>query len=276
MLTDVDFGPLDEDQSVERLGTGLYLCRGVRTEEVVGKSFFRVGPYSLSPLDGSGGYGFDPYLEEDRGEYYFARRGFPTSTPYGTCDNPEQIRDFYGSLLDNPEQPIVITIQEIKWHPESQWRWHKNGPYIGDQVPQAEYFGDEPVIRRVLSYHIYALNGLTTADVEMIALAVFCCYDESEATLWAALSPERRDKYRQHARMLLEMFLTCQDVAPRRNQTIQETVAIWYYRLDTTDDKSAPEWIHAPAEKQAEYVEFIDTFWTAIQQTGIRWLPPLP
>lgn len=274
MLTDVEFGPLKEGQEVERLGTGVYLCRGVDTEEAVGKCFFRVGPFSLSPLDGSGGYGFTSSLEEDRGEYYFARRDFPTSTPYGTCDTPEQIRDFYGDLLDDPEQPIFISLCEIRWQRDSVWRWHKNGPYIGDQRPQAEYFGDEPVIRRVLSYHIHALNGLTTADVERATLGIFGCYDEAGRIAWEAVSPERQQKYRHHTRMLLQMFQICDDVSERRGKPREHLAAAWYHRI--RKDEGDPAWDDASPETRAEYLAFVTTLWSSVERAGVRWLPPFP
>jgi hypothetical protein len=272
MLTDVEFGPLAEGQTVERLGTGVYLCHAVSPEEAVGECFFRNGPFTLGGIDG--GYQFNPWLETCDSENSFARGGLVTYKPYGTCDTPEQIRDFYGDLLDDPEQPIFISMYEIKWHRDCEWRWHKNGPYIGDQSPQAEYFGDEPVIRRVLAYHIHALNGLIPADVERATQAVYGCYDEAGQVAWEAAAPERQQKYRDHTKMILEMFQICEAAAPHREKSREELAAAWYHRL--RKDESDPAWNDAREETRAEYLEFITTIWNRIERAGVRWLPPSP
>lgn len=76
---------------------------------------------------------------------------------YGVCDNHDQILQKCPELQDE-NRKFVITLTEVNKsdQPESGgWRWHKWGPYIGEQDPQCEYIYDEPEIESVLIYHIY-------------------------------------------------------------------------------------------------------------------------
>lgn len=80
---------------------------------------------------------------------------------YGVCDDFDQpVRKW---KLDTCKEPVFITFTEIRRdeQPESGgWRWHKWGPYIGEQKTNGcEYLYDEPHIERVYVFHVYMLNG---------------------------------------------------------------------------------------------------------------------
>lgn len=73
---------------------------------------------------------------------------------YGVCDSPEQLLEFYDFEKDARKLVIFMYCLQKKYEQENGWRWHKNGVYIGNQQPQAEYLFDEPVIERIWSFHI--------------------------------------------------------------------------------------------------------------------------
>jgi hypothetical protein len=78
---------------------------------------------------------------------------------YGVCDNYQQIIEQAPELSDE-KRNFVISITKIskdKEPEEGGWRWHKWGPYIGEQESTTEYLYDEPEIDEVYVYHIYEL-----------------------------------------------------------------------------------------------------------------------
>jgi hypothetical protein len=76
---------------------------------------------------------------------------------YGVCDTPDQLIGKFPGITTDPRK-FVISFTEIRRDEQSDWggwRWHKWGPYIGDQMPTTEYIYDEPEIEVVWVYHIY-------------------------------------------------------------------------------------------------------------------------
>jgi hypothetical protein len=77
---------------------------------------------------------------------------------YGVCDNHEQILEQNPELSD-PSRQFVITLTPVvkaNQSPDSGWRWHKWGEYIGTQNRSGcEYLYDEPEIEQVFCYHVY-------------------------------------------------------------------------------------------------------------------------
>ena len=81
------------------------------------------------------------------------------SHPYGVCDNWEQIFKKIPEIkyYQNSKEKFVIFLccHTKKNQPKSGgWRWHKWGPYIGNQESQCEYLADEPNIELVYSFHV--------------------------------------------------------------------------------------------------------------------------
>lgn len=75
---------------------------------------------------------------------------------YGVCDSPEQLLARMPKEVRESEIEYVISLVKLEKKNEEPygWRWHKWGPYIGDQEPTTEYLFDEPVIEVVWVYHI--------------------------------------------------------------------------------------------------------------------------
>lgn len=77
---------------------------------------------------------------------------------YGVCDSPEQVVQTWPSLVTD-ENKFVILFTEINRKDHSDWRWHKNGRYIGTQDSQYEHLGDEDEsIQRVLTFSVVRLK----------------------------------------------------------------------------------------------------------------------
>lgn len=82
-------------------------------------------------------------------------------SPYGVCDNVEQVLERYKQWLNDPGRKFCISFTKVtKAEQPDQlgWRWHKWGEYIGTKNPQHEYLYDEDdSIQEVYCYHIYEL-----------------------------------------------------------------------------------------------------------------------
>jgi hypothetical protein len=77
---------------------------------------------------------------------------------YGVCDTPEQVVQAWPSLVTD-ENRFVILFTEINRKDCPDWRWHKNGRYIGNQNSQYEHLGDEDEsIQQVLTFSIVRLK----------------------------------------------------------------------------------------------------------------------
>lgn len=85
--------------------------------------------------------------------------GLPTCS-YGVCDEPLQVLTTFPGLavVDNKYVIGVAQLLKKEMYPKGGWRWHKWGPYIGEQKPMCEYLYDEPVIEEVWTFHILELN----------------------------------------------------------------------------------------------------------------------
>lgn len=101
--------------------------------------------------------------------------GLPVSG-YGVCDSVDQLLKKCPELEADPDRQFVVTVHTIDKATQPQeggWRWHKWGEYIGDQRPTTEYIAHEPVIERVLVYHIYEkLTGDKAPSINDIAIQV--------------------------------------------------------------------------------------------------------
>lgn len=85
---------------------------------------------------------------------------------YGVCDSMENMLEKL-PILQHPVREFIVTLTPIHRDVTHKgrgggWRWHKWGPYIGSQVPTAEYIDDEPLIELVYVYHVYEKDGPAT------------------------------------------------------------------------------------------------------------------
>lgn len=122
----------------ERIGQGMYLCTHWSIDQLGVPIRNRWFDLELEPLK------FD-----EQGEL----------SDSGVCDNPQQVVDRLG-LVAHPSKLFVsfVHLKKEEQDPERGWRWHKWGPYIGDQKPQCEYLYNEPEIKEVYTYHVYELE----------------------------------------------------------------------------------------------------------------------
>lgn len=82
-------------------------------------------------------------------------------SPYGVCDNLEQVLEHYRQWLDLPDRKFCISFTCVTKaeQPETYgWRWHKWGTYIGTKEPKHEYlYEEDDSIDHVYCYHIYEI-----------------------------------------------------------------------------------------------------------------------
>lgn len=123
--------------------------RGVDSVNRIGPGLYLVGHWS-----------FDDLLE---GEWKKYPAFDDDSHAYGVCDSPIQFMRALGDkLATHPHRSFCVSFVQLKKAdepPEGGWRWHKWGPYIGEQDPQCEYLYDEPKIEEVWTYHVYEKVG---------------------------------------------------------------------------------------------------------------------
>jgi len=83
----------------------------------------------------------------------------PSFDSIGVCDGPEQLIAKLPKQVTEGDELFVISMVRVDKAAQEPggWRWHKWGPYIGDQVPTCEYLMDEPVIETVWTYHVYKI-----------------------------------------------------------------------------------------------------------------------
>jgi hypothetical protein len=72
---------------------------------------------------------------------------------YGVCDSPTQfMASPTGKALEARPGQLLRKDQPA----DGGWRWHKWGPYIGEQKREGyEYLYDEKTIDEVYTYHLY-------------------------------------------------------------------------------------------------------------------------
>lgn len=77
---------------------------------------------------------------------------------YGVCDSPENLlqHDDYAPTLGGDRKFTVFLTPILRENepPHGGWRWHRWGPYIGNQNPKEEYIVDEQDIDLVFVYYI--------------------------------------------------------------------------------------------------------------------------
>ena len=89
--------------------------------------------------------------------------------PFGVSDDVEQVLEYYKAYIEDPSRYFMISFTKIEKSKQSEtggWRWHKWGPYIGNQNPQHEYLYDEPDIELVYVFHIYEVTGYVFPTVK--------------------------------------------------------------------------------------------------------------
>jgi hypothetical protein len=77
--------------------------------------------------------------------------------PFGVCDHWSQITERW-PVIDLADEHYLISLTPIRREeepPEGGWRWHKWGPYIGNQRPRHEYIFDDTHIDVVYCYRIF-------------------------------------------------------------------------------------------------------------------------
>lgn len=85
------------------------------------------------------------------------RNGLENRHLFGVADDLDQIM---GRMpwLHTDTQPYALELVLIERKHDPGWRWHKNGPYIGDFADdqRAEHLGDsDPAITEVLLFHVH-------------------------------------------------------------------------------------------------------------------------
>lgn len=109
------------------------------------------GHFSYDIILENNGYEIEEYPEIDD----------PDFSPYGVCDNYEQVLDRWPEIASSMGRKFVVALTPVersKQPEDGGWRWHKWGEYIGDQKPTCEYLHDEPLIEKVYCYHIYEIK----------------------------------------------------------------------------------------------------------------------
>lgn len=71
---------------------------------------------------------------------------------YGSADNLEQILAHKQGRFVSTERLFVLQLQLMTKQYSGGYRWHKNGPHLGVNKPQAEHFMDEPVIEQFIQF----------------------------------------------------------------------------------------------------------------------------
>lgn len=137
----------------EEVEPGIYYC-ALNFEHDI-RSFTGFNAYQTYDNIGKDGIPMT-YKPGDNMNDYFEN----SISTYGVADNIEQIKERYKSQIES-DNPVVIgvTVMSKEHQPEDGgWRWHKWGQYIGTQDPQCEYLYDEPEIKEVLVFHIFAVK----------------------------------------------------------------------------------------------------------------------
>jgi hypothetical protein len=81
---------------------------------------------------------------------------------YGVADNIEQIKKHFKSVIENETCCAVISVCEIDKANEPErggWRWHKWGEYVGTHEITCEYIKDEPIVEKVLCFHLHYIEN---------------------------------------------------------------------------------------------------------------------
>lgn len=77
---------------------------------------------------------------------------------YGVCDYPEQVLEKFPAIGTDPRR-FIITFTSADKDYEGDFRWHKQGEYIGEKNPMHESFRDEgPEFKKVYLFHVIQLK----------------------------------------------------------------------------------------------------------------------
>lgn len=114
-------------------------------------------------------HNFDHFIEDHILETYpeFDSKDKEYLSPYGVCDSVEQMLDYYGDSLTSPDRCFCVAFTPVRKENQPErggWRWHKWGPYIGNQNPQWEYLYDEPTIEVIYCFHVLEVKSGTSSN----------------------------------------------------------------------------------------------------------------
>lgn len=157
MLCDPRFAPITDGQRRHWAELEASLHSGIKLEDMWPKKV-RQGVYTT--------IGHNPHLYLDfRPAHELQWPHWPDHepwlSPYGVCDNPEQMLAHYDGVLNSCIRRYCVFFTRLDRQdepPEGGWRWHKWGPYIGTQNPRHEYLYDDTHIDTVWCYHVYELT----------------------------------------------------------------------------------------------------------------------
>lgn len=82
---------------------------------------------------------------------------------YGSADSVEQILEHGVRLAQDKERRFVVQVFAISKEHDGGYRWHKNGPYIGNKERSCEYLADEKDINQIVQFSFIELKKLKNA-----------------------------------------------------------------------------------------------------------------
>ena len=170
MLTNFDFKPtgiVTEDPnwitpySIVRDEDGAYGLHWDHSEELKEE----VTLWAFQPTGVMGLYWGSFNIEHYVRSITYQKTSDSTSFPrmlsdYGVADSLEQVVTYYNQAgITKKHVCFVLKIRREDQPAYGGWRWHKWGPYIGNQTPQAEYLFDEPEIESVIIFQFHEVEN---------------------------------------------------------------------------------------------------------------------
>jgi hypothetical protein len=153
VLVDLDIEGYRPDQ-LERLSRGYYLLRS----HMAPHELLREGWYEFS---------FEwPEMQGDTDARLKALSAqFESGTwfsEYGSCDSPGQLLAHrYGRIIQESPHRFLVTFHHMSKADHADYRFHKNGPYIGSKRQGYEHLGDEPNITGIYQFQVYRQKETT-------------------------------------------------------------------------------------------------------------------
>lgn len=102
------------------------------------------------------------YEERENRTHLVNGRPIPKSkvflNSYGIADDIPQILKYYKAVITNPDVKVCLEVKILTPKSNPDFRWHKNGKYIGTQKPVCEHLGDEPNIKQIITFNFYQVG----------------------------------------------------------------------------------------------------------------------
>jgi hypothetical protein len=132
--------------------------------------------FTSNPIDGYTGYYWDNMSYQNRDDLeYFGFLNFSIKDPekrnshfnffgklgrgYGSVDSIEQFDKKFRNILEKSDRKLIVTFREIDKKEDGYYRFHKNGPYLGDCIREEwEYLKDEPNLGNIFQFNIYIVK----------------------------------------------------------------------------------------------------------------------